>query len=149
MLNNYQAMYLFYYLDEYLYIYRNRIGSAVNKASVDNFCIFDNIKLLRDFLIEKGLFISLEKEYREYVQNLIMWHYNTIPKDYQKKYMSMAQEILTDVEYKWLTKRIKSDNSLLQNVFSVRNKKIYGIKHKCITILGFTIKIKAKKGRTK
>lgn len=44
-----------YYLNEYLYLYRCREGSAVNTRGDDNFQIFENINLLEKFIIKNGL----------------------------------------------------------------------------------------------
>ena len=131
-----------YYLNEYLYNYRIRIGSAVNKASVDNLCVFENNKLIRNFLIYKGLFETFEKTYRKYIQELIRYHYFAMPKEYQEMYKKMANEVLTEVEYKDFLAKTKNNNSLLENIFSVKNKRIYGTSHKCITILGFSFNLK-------
>lgn len=53
------------YLNKSFYHYRTRIGSAVNKASDDNFCIFDNVELLKGFLISNNLYTKYEKSYMQ------------------------------------------------------------------------------------
>ncbi|MCD7878692.1 MAG: glycosyltransferase [Candidatus Gastranaerophilales bacterium] len=139
-----------YFLDEYLYTYRIRVGSSVNKTSIDNLCIFENIKLVRDFLLERNLFDILEKDYREYMQNVLVWHYIAMPEENQEDYKIKTMKILTKTEYEdFLQKTKGSDNSFWQNIFSLRNKRVFGLKYKCLTILGLSFSFKKPKEKRK
>lgn len=129
-----------YYLNEYLYIYRVRVGSTVNKISIGNFCVFENIKLFKDFLINKNLYNILETEYREYMQNVLVWHYKVMPKENQKEYKIKASKILTPTEYNIFLKKIKNNNSFFENIFSIKNKQVQGLKYKYFTIMEFEFK---------
>ena len=135
-----------YFLDESLYFYRIRFGSSIHAGSYGNLCVFDNVKLFRDFLIKKGIFDAFEKEYREYMFIHVKYHYHGMPIDGQEEYKRRAKEMLTKVEYSdFLAKTKKNNNTLLENIFSVKNKRICGTLCKCITILGVSFSFKTQK----
>ncbi len=124
-----------YYLDEYLYYYRTAYGSAMNKSSDENFCIFDNIKLLKDFLVDKNLYSSLEEEYKHYTIDVLVWHYNYVKVESQKKYKLKAKTYLSKDDYLHFLRKI-NQKSILETFFSLRNVKRNAKKVKVLTILG-------------
>jgi len=135
------------YVEKALYHYRMRIGSAVNKASNDNFCIFENIEYLREFLTEQNLLEKLNKEFREYMVNVLNWHYTCIPEDGLEDYIKNVNNILTPKEYKTFLKRCNGKFSLIEQIFSIKNRKIQGVRYKVVKILGFQFDFEPKTKR--
>lgn len=134
------------FLNEYLYYYRNRAGSAVNIQSDNNFCVFDNIELLKDFIIKHGLYDELKDEMQSYSQEVVSWHYDLIPKESMQRYESLCMQYFnTEKEFKKFIKEKRKKRSFIENIFSLKNQRKGAIKYKAITILGFTFLIKPKK----
>ena len=135
------------YLNKAFYHYRTRIGSAVNKASNDNFCIFENIKLLKSFLEINNFYKEFENSYNDYVVEVLSWHYSNIPIRNIERYCKQCADILSAENYKDFLNRTKGKFSNWEEIFSIKNKKINGIKTKYITLLGLHFEIsKAMKG---
>lgn len=132
------------YINTPFYHYRERIGSAVNKASNDNFCVFDNIKLFKNFLQEYNLFNKYKKEYHQYIGEFCAWQYFCIPLENIDKYLKKCEEVLNKDGYKKFKEKIKGDFSILENIFSLKNQKTYGVKHKVVTVLGMHFFLKPK-----
>lgn len=134
-----------YYLDQYLYNYRCRNGSAVNSISDDNFGVFRNIELLKEYLIKNNLYDELKDEFKDYQVMVMSWHYKYISTSKIEEYCAKCREYLTNEEYKKMLYQVKHhDNSFLEFIFSLKNEQEFGIKRKVITILGIRIKIKPK-----
>ena len=133
------------YINKSLYHYRTRLGSAVNKASNDNFCIFQNIELLKNFLVEQNLFDEYEDSFNNYVVEVLSWHYVNIPTESMERYLKMCKELLNTQDYKLFIKKTKGNFSPIEKVFSIKNQKVNGVKIKVVTILGIPFKIKHKK----
>lgn len=133
------------YISKTFYHYRTRLGSAVNKASDDNFCIFDNIELLKNFLISNNLFDEYRASFEEYVSTVLSWHFSNIPTESIDKYLSMCKELLNQKDYKLFLKKTKGNFSVWEKIFSLKNRKINGVKVKYLTILGIKIKLPTRK----
>lgn len=137
------------YLNKYLYFYRIRSGSAVHIKSDINFCVFDNIRLLKEFIIENNLFNELEDEWISYAQKVVSWHYSQVPDGSIKKYENLCLQYFTnEKEFKKFLKEIKTKRSFLEQIFSLKNEYKDAIKYKVVTILGFNFYIKPKKRNT-
>ncbi len=136
------------YLNKPLYHYRTRSGSAVNKVSDSNFSIFDNVALLKEFLISNHFYTEYEKSFREYTIAMLAWHYTNIPEQSIERYLSKCAEVLSKKEYKIFLNKIKGDLSLIKRIFSIKNQKIRRVKYKVITILGISFKMKHNKNFT-
>lgn len=135
------------YLDKAFYHYRTRLGSAVNKASNDNFCVFDNIKLLKNFLINNNLLNEYEISFNEYTIAVLGWHYANIPFESIDKYLNKCKNILNPKDYKKFLRNIKGKFSIPEKLFSLKNHKENGIKRKYLTILGIKFCLNPKKER--
>ncbi len=135
------------YIDNVLYHYRMRIGSAVNKVSNDNFCVFENMKQIKDFLIEQNLLDKLNSEFQDYVIHALAWHYPCIPEDNIRNYLDKVSQILTKKEYRKFLKACRGKYSLIEEIFSIKNKKILGVKHKIVKILGFEFELRKANGK--
>ena len=134
------------YLNKYLYFYRVRSGSSVQIKSNINFCVFDNIRLLKEFLLENNLFNELEDEFIKYAKKVVTWHYSHVPDESIKRYENMCLQYFTNKkEFKKFLKEIKTKRSLLEQIFSLKNEYKGAIKYKVITILGLKFFIKPKK----
>ena len=133
-----------FYINKYLYKYRIRANSAVNKVSEENFCIFDNLELTKQFLIENHLYPQKQQEYYDYALNLMYWHYNNIPENKKSEYVNKVQNTLSKSDYEKFNLLIQDKLRFSEKVFSIRNKKIMGKKEKYITILGLSFKLKSK-----
>lgn len=133
------------YINKAFYHYRTRLGSAVNKASDDNFCIFDNVELLRKFLISNELFDEYKASFEDYASTAFSWHYSNIPTESVDKYLNKCKEVLSSENYKLFLEKNKGDFSILEKIFSLKNQKINGVKVKYLTILGIKIKLPTRK----
>lgn len=130
-----------YYLNIPLYNYRLREGSAVNIKTDENFCIFDNIQYIDDFLKSKNLKIELDKEFKSYKINYLWWHFKRLPYNSKTKYLEMCRNILSKQDYKRLKSKIETENkSFIENIFSIKNRIENAKKYKIITFLGREIK---------
>ena len=130
-----------YYLNIPLYNYRQREGSAVNIKTDENFCIFDNIQYIDDFLKSKNLKTELDKEFKSYKVNYLCWHFDRINDSSRTKYLEMCRNILSKQDYKRLIRKIKNGNkSFVENMFSIKNRIENARKYKIITFLGREIK---------
>lgn len=130
------------YLNKSFYHYRTRFGSAVNKASDDNFCIFDNVILLKEFLVSNNLYTKYEKSFKDYTLTVFAWHYTCIPEASIERYLNKCAEILSEQEYKKFLKETKGKRSFMEQIFSIKNQKVNGVKFKVVTILGIPFEIK-------
>lgn len=130
------------YINKAFYHYRTRLGSAVNKASDDNFCIFDNITLLKNFLTTNNLFNEYRVSFEEYVSTVLSWHFTNIPTESVEKYLNKCKGILSPEDYELFIEKTKGDFSVWEKIFSLKNQKINGVKVKYLTILGLRFCVK-------
>lgn len=133
------------YLNKSFYHYRSRLGSAVNKVSDDNFCIFENIKFIKEFLVSNSFYPEYEKCFRDYVISIFASLYNCIPAESVERYLNCCSDVLTESEYKKFLKKTKGKRSFIEQIFSIKNQKVYGKKVKFVTILGISFEIKVNK----
>lgn len=133
------------YLNKTLYHYRTRLGSAVNIAFDDNFCIFENIELLKNFLIANNFYDEYADSFNNYVVEVLSWHYLNIPAESIEKYCSRCADILSKEGYEDFLNRNKGNFSAWEKIFSLKNRKINGVKVKYLTILGIKIKLPTRK----
>lgn len=137
-----------FYLNKILYHYRNRANSSVNIASVNNFSAFENIKILKEFLQNENLLISLQNEFEEYKLENLACHYRCIPNNDMQNYLNLCQDILSKQEYlKFLDIVNNVKLSQKEKIFSLKNNKIGGQKFKVLTILGLSINLNKPKMR--
>lgn len=136
-----------YYLDEYLYYYRCREGSAVNTKGDDNFCVFDNIKKLEEFIKEHNLWEELKEEFTTYTRTILTWHYEQNPIERIKEYEEICKKILSEKDFKKMLKSAKRKRKFIENIFSLKNKRENAIKYKVLTIFGISFVIKPKQNR--
>ena len=135
------------YLNEYLYYYRIRSGSAVNIKSDQNFCVFDNIEQFKKFLIQHSLYEELKDEFKDYAQQAVCWPYDMIPQESKKRYEELCCRYFeSEKDFKKLIKAREKGRSFIENIFSIKNKRDGAKKYKVITVLGcpFVIKPKSK-----
>ena len=125
-----------YYLDKYLYNYRARMNSSVNTLSNERFKIFKSIGQSEKLIVDLGLAKLLTKELSEYKVRELVNAYLRIPKESCDKFIEKTTQNLADKELREFYKKIKSDNSFWENIFSIRNVKQGGEKTKIITLLG-------------
>ena len=130
------------YLNRSFYHYRTRLGSATNKVSDDSFCVFDNVELIKEFLISNNLFRGFEKDFEDYLVSAFASQYPYIPEQSIERYLNMCKETMSEKEHKKFLREIKGDLSFIEQIFSIKNRRIYGVKCKVITVLGTSFKIK-------
>ena len=136
------------YLNKSLYYYRIRSGSAVHIKSDNIFGLFENINLLKDFLIENNLFNELEEEWISYAKKAITWHYYQVPDESVQKYENMClQYFSNEKEFKKFLKNFKTKRSFLEQIFSLKNEYKDAVKYKVVTIIGLKFYIKPKPRR--
>ena len=130
------------YLNKYFYHYRTRLGSAVHKASDDNFCVFENVRLLKEFMVNNNLFTEYEQAYNDYLIQVFALHYTNIPEDSIERYLEQCSENLSEDDYKKFLEETKPKFTFLQRIFSVKNHKVNGEKQKYLCVLGAIFKIR-------
>ncbi len=124
------------YINKYLYHYRMRQGSAIHKLSDNNFGIFENVKLLKDFLVEHNLYETYKKTFYKYSINAYANHYGNIPETSNESFLNECKKVLNEEEYKDFLNATKPNCNFLQKIFSIKNTRIHGIKYKYLYILG-------------
>ena len=107
--------------------------------SDENFCVFDNAKLIKTYLEEHNFYKRYKIPFRKYQIKLFYWHSRGIPEESFDKYLKCCKKMLSQADYNDFLNEIKLKNSFLENIFSVKNKKFCGKKVKQITILGWKI----------
>ena len=131
------------YLDDYLYFYRIREGSAINVKSNNNFCVFNNIRLLKDFIIKHDLYDELKDEIDDYAKEIISWHYGAVPGENTYKYEKLCRKYFyPKEEFEKFLKRKRVKRKFIENIFSIKNETKDAIKYKVITVLGMSFYIK-------
>jgi len=133
------------YINKYFYHYRARQDSSVNKPSDGNYCVFDNVKLLKNFLDENNLYETNKQAYRDYIIKAFALHFSNIPQNSSDRYFERCKDILTDYEFKKFLQETKPKYTFWQRIFSIKNYKENGLKKKFICILGLTFEIKKHK----
>ncbi len=126
---------IFYY-PAFFYNYRIRNNSTVHSKSKDNFQIFQVLDMTKDLVNELGLSTELKKELDIYNRTILTWHYRQTPIEDLDKYIDMCKKYLSDEGLKKMMKDINKRRSFLENIFSLKNKKVNGDKYKIITVLG-------------
>lgn len=130
------------YLNKFLYIYRQREGSAVHIKSDINFDIFEDVSLLKDFIISHNLYSELKEEFNEYAKKIISHNYHKVPNESLHNYEQMSKNYFkNNKEFK----KYCSKRTLMEKIFSLKNEYDGAVKLKAVTILGFTFHIKPKK----
>lgn len=129
------------YLQKAFYHYRTRPDSTVNKVSDGNFCVFDNIELVKNFLISKNLYHRYESIFEDYKLTILAWHYSGISESSAEAYLKKCSEILTEGEYKSFMEKTKGNFSWYEKIFSIKNVKEHGKKIKYLTIFGVKVRL--------
>ena len=132
------------YINKVFYFYRTRTGSAVTKASNDNFDVFENMKILKDFLVTNNLYEEYKSSFDGYVLSVLSWHFSKIPHESSEKYLEICREILDQENYELFLHKTKGELSILERIFSIKNREINGVKIKYLTICGKNFKLKQK-----
>ncbi len=129
------------YLDQYLYVYCLRAGSATHTVS-NNFDIFKNIKIFKKYLIENHFWKEYTNEFNSYKIQVIVWHHKFILPNSIQKYRSLAKEILTPNQYKIMIKQTQIKQKWLKWIFSITNEYINNKKYRTIIIIGIKFRIR-------
>lgn len=133
------------YLKEAFYNYLERQGSSVNSVSSNFNDIFINIELLKNLLETDLLFNCSDQKYRNFILKRLVDHYCCISYEDKDKYLQKCKKILSKETYKNFIQLLETrQQTLLEKIFSLTNKKINGIKYKVIKILGFEFVFKPK-----
>ena len=137
-----------HFLNESFYWYRLRAGSMVNTKSDNNFCAFTNLELAEKYLQEKGLLPELDLILSRYKTQKLLWHMNQILDASIPRYIEQVKNYLSSEEYGYFDKMLKTPkNSFSEQLFSLKNERIEGVKYKYLTILGFKFQIAPKQLR--
>lgn len=129
------------YINKSFYHYRTRLKSITNSASIESFCVFKNIELLKQFLITNNLIEEYKSSLDEYVSSVLSWHFANIPQDKTDEYLDKCKEILDQENYELFLKKIKTQYSFWENIFSLKTIYKNGIKVKNLTICGYHISL--------
>lgn len=139
-----------YYLSSVLYNYRDRVNSSINRATDGNFSVFENIKLMEDFIQKKNLSEYLYNEFLVYKMDNLAYHYRFLPVDSEEKYLEECRNLLSAKNYNLLLKRINPVTlSFWERIFSIKNNKGNGQKFKILTILGHSFNINVSENKEK
>ena len=123
-----------YYIDEYFYHYTKRNNSERDKITDENFCVFENIKLIEKLLCEKKLSDKYSKHIIECNICYLGWTLRKIPENSKQEYLDKCKMFLSEKDYASMLKVAKNKNSILENIFSIKNDA--ELKRKIITLLG-------------
>ena len=129
------------YVEKVFYNHLKRENSALNSANDEYFSVFENIELIKKFLVKKGLFEKYEKTYRNYLIDTFYSHYCCIPEKSIKTFLKEVQKRLTKEEYKKFKNLTKTKLSFFEKLFALKNIKENGKKKKVLNILGLTFTI--------
>ena len=129
------------YINKSFYHYRTRLKSITNSASIESFCVFKNIELLKQFLITNNLIEEYKFSLDEYVSSVLSWHFANIPQDKTDEYLDKCKEILDPGNYELFLQKIKTQYSFWENIFSLKTIHKNGIKVKDLTICGYHISL--------
>ena len=137
-----------HFLNKSFYWYRLRPGSMVNTKSDNNFCAFKNLELTEKYLQEKGLLPELDLILSRYKTQKLQWHITQILEDSIPRYLEQAKNFLSIEEYEHFDKLLKTPRySLTEQIFSLKNERIEGVKYKYLTVLGFKFQLSPKKNK--
>lgn len=132
------------YINNVLYHYRIRLNSSAIKVTNNNFCVFENIQNIKEFLLKQNLLDKLNDEFRSYIVRVLSRHYTCISEDRHKEYLNKVSQILSPKEYKMFLKKNEGNFSVVENIFSIKNQKRNGSNVKVLRILGKTFEISNK-----
>lgn len=127
------------YVDIPFYHYRIRAGSTIHQASDKNFCLFDIIEYLTDFLNKKNLYTELKEDFEKYKFDVLYYGFSRIPKESAKLYLEKCKTVLTPKYYQQIG---KDRFSFLENIFCVKNRTEHGKTYKIVRFLGLNFKLK-------
>ena len=134
-----------HFLNKSFYWYRLRPGSIVNTKLDNSFCAFTNLDLAEKYLQEKGLLPELDLILSRYKTQKLHWHMNQIPDASIPRYIEQVKNYLSAEEYDYFDKLLKTPRySFTEQIFSLKNERIEGVKYKYLTILGFRIQLSPK-----
>ena len=123
-----------YYVDEYFYHYTKRNNSERDKITDENFCVFENIKLIEKLLCEKKLSDKYSKHIIKCNICYLGWTLRKIPENSKQEYLDKCKMFLSEKDYASMLKVAKNKNSILENIFSIKNDT--ELKRKIITLFG-------------
>ena len=123
-----------YYVDEYFYHYTKRNNSERDKITDENFCVFENLKLIENLLKEKALLNKYKNDFVKCKIHYLGWNLRKIPDILKEKYINECKSLLNKKEYGKMLKVAYNQNSILENIFSIKNDT--ELKRKIITLLG-------------
>ena len=99
-------------------------------------------KLISDLGLDKVLALELS----EYKIRELANAYIRVPEDFRDKFINETTQNLSDKELREFYKKIKSDNSFWENIFSIRNLKQRGKKVKVVTLFGLQYRLSKDEG---
>ena len=118
----------------------------VNTKSDNSFCAFTNLDLAEKYLQEKGLLPELDLILSRYKTQKLHWHMNQIPDASIPRYIEQVKNYLSAEEYDYFDKLLKTPRySFTEQIFSLKNERIEGVKYKYLTILGFKFQLSPKR----
>ena len=128
-----------YYVDEYFYHYTKRNNSERDKITDENFCVFENLKLIENLLKEKALLNKYKNDFVKCIIHYLGWNLRKIPDILEEKYINECKSLLNKKEYGKMLKVAYNQNSILENIFSIKND--INKKTKNITLFGIKFSI--------
>ena len=105
-----------YCLPENLYFYRMRIGSSINSYSDNNFCIFNNIKEIEDYLNKKGLNEEFKKDFIDFKIKILANHYKRIPSTSVNKFKEECLKIIIEKEFQKMLNITRNKSNLFKKI---------------------------------
>ncbi|MBR5304977.1 MAG: glycosyltransferase family 2 protein [Candidatus Gastranaerophilales bacterium] len=123
-----------HYIDKCLYKYRIRKNSIINSVTDKKLLVFNYIGILKQHLIQLGIYNELYEIYLSYCFKWLNVAYNSIPQSAYSIYQENLVLILSPEELTKYQKYKSNQQSFLQKMFSIKNLYINAQKHKLITI---------------
>ena len=106
------------YLDKFFYYYRTRKTSSTVSFSDDNFCIFDNVELFKQYLIENDLYDKFENEFVKYRLDAYKWHYGKVLSTSRENYLYRCKCTMSEYEYDKFLKQTLCKQNFIQKIVS-------------------------------
>lgn len=130
------------FIDDYLYLYLLRKGSASRHQSNEAANIFQVINDIENMLSEENLINELEEEFTKYKIDILAIHARAVPTNKMQNFLKESKKYLDESSFKKMYDLAIYKKNFLQKLFSIKNIYVDYSKHKLVTLLGAEFIIK-------
>lgn len=130
------------YLDDVYYHYRLRCTSIVHTASANTLAIFENLAILKQFLVDNNFYSSYQEDFLDYQCACLGDLYERLPLNLQKTYIEKSKEVLDEKRFKKFKQWINGNLSLMEKFISFKNRTIAAQRYKVVRLFFLEFKFK-------